>query len=91
MRKGTHRQCRGEINIFLFLPAPNPDMFLHRPTSTDAPERSPTKKNTHTHTHTHTRYTGFYNKMSPKNLKKMLRKYPASNTWAAIFKYADLS
>ena len=31
--------------------------------------------------------------MSLKNLnaKRMLRKYPASNTWAAIFKNADFS
>ena len=27
----------------------------------------------------------------PKNLKKMLRKSPASNAWAAIFKNADFS
>ena len=36
----------------------------------------------------------FYKKMSlknPKNFKKMLRKSPASNVWAAIFKNADFS
>ena len=27
----------------------------------------------------------------PKNLKKMLRKSPTSNTWAAILKNADFS
>ena len=26
-----------------------------------------------------------------KNLKKMLRKFPASNAWVAIFKNADFS
>ena len=37
----------------------------------------------------------FYKKMSLKNPKtfknKMLKKYPASNVWAAIFKKADFS
>ena len=27
----------------------------------------------------------FYKKMSLQNLKKMLRKFPASNAWAAVF------
>ena len=32
-----------------------------------------------------------YKKMSLKNLKKMLRKSPASNAWASILKNADFS
>ena len=32
-----------------------------------------------------------YKKMSLKNLKKMLRKSPASNAWASILKNSDFS